>query len=99
MVFLVLVTATGPIARTHWADYEDHAYLECMDGIALGCLALAAARLPMTYSRARVVFLVGLAAATLVFGFRQRTGELGLVRTGLNNTVLEGDGADAHRQA
>ena len=90
VVFLALIAAIGPIARTHWADYDDHTYLECMDGIALGCLAaIAAVRLPVACSTARALFLVGLAAVTLVFGFRYETVELGLVRTGLNNTVLE----------
>lgn len=90
VVLVVVVAAAGPVARTHWADYDDHTYLECMDGIALGCLAaLCAVRLRLSAVTIRALFLGGLAAATLVFGFRSATAGLGLVKTGLNNTVLE----------
>jgi peptidoglycan/LPS O-acetylase OafA/YrhL len=69
VVFLAVTAAIGPSARTHWADYDDHTYLECMDGIAVGCMAaIAAVRLPMSAATTRAVFLAGLATATLVFG-------------------------------
>jgi peptidoglycan/LPS O-acetylase OafA/YrhL len=90
LLLLTAVAAIGPVARTFWHDHDDHTYLECMDGIALGCMAaIAAVRLPVSTGAARVTFLAGLAAATLVFGFRHETYMLGLTKNGLNNTLLE----------
>lgn len=85
-VFVVL----GPIARRNWPDYDDHTYLECMDGIAIGCLtALVAARWRPSRVASLILLLTGFLAVGLIEFCRGATFEWGLTHNGLYISVLD----------
>jgi peptidoglycan/LPS O-acetylase OafA/YrhL len=85
-IFIVL----GPIARTYWADFDDHTYLENMDGIAFGCLAaVIGSRWNPPKRIGWLTFGVGIAAMLFVTVSRGWVSSLGLTRNGLYVTILE----------
>lgn len=87
---LALFVILGPIARTYWPDYDDHTFLECLDGIAIGCLtALVTARWRPSRRFALILLLIGLLAVGLIEFCRGATFEWGLTRNGLYISVLE----------
>lgn len=87
---LAIFVILGPVARTYWPDYDDHTYLECMDGIAVGCLtALAASRWQPSRAIALVLLSVGLLAVGLIEFCRDMTFEWGLTGNGLYVSALE----------
>jgi peptidoglycan/LPS O-acetylase OafA/YrhL len=72
------------------AEWDSHAYLSCMDGIAIGCIAgWVSEKWPLSRSRARIAMAAGTAAVALVIVFRKTTSAIGLSSTGTNVTVLE----------
>jgi peptidoglycan/LPS O-acetylase OafA/YrhL len=89
---LVAFVAAGPFARvlTHNELWADYGYLQCMDGIALGCLAAlfnVKVRLPI---RANQLFsLGGTALCLLIVVFRGTAAKIGFYKLGLDVTVLE----------
>jgi peptidoglycan/LPS O-acetylase OafA/YrhL len=89
-VLLGIFIVIGPIARTFWPDFDDHTYLECMDGIAFGCLA---AVIGSRWSPPRrigwLIFSIGVAAALFIEVCRGSVQHLGLTRNGMYVTVLE----------
>jgi peptidoglycan/LPS O-acetylase OafA/YrhL len=90
MLPLVIV---APFNRT-WLQglvpWDDYAYLSCMDGITLGCLAgWLSERRPLSQMHARLAMTLGVAMASLILVFRKTTHALGLGEIGLNVTVLE----------
>jgi peptidoglycan/LPS O-acetylase OafA/YrhL len=90
---LLPLIAIAPFNRV-WLQgivpWDDTAYLSCMDGIALGCIAgWLSERRPLDRSRARIAMSVGVVGVLLIIVFRQTTSALGLVATGTHVTVLE----------
>lgn len=92
---LLALIIIGPFNRTALAGrdpWEDYAYLSCMDGIALGCLAaLLAARLPQRLGLgvSRSMMALGVAAVSLIVVFRSLPLSRGLHEVGLGVSVLE----------
>jgi peptidoglycan/LPS O-acetylase OafA/YrhL len=83
----------GPVNRTLLADQDpwaQYAYLSCMDGIALGCLAaLAGARLQLSQRTLRMALAAGAGIACLVIVTCNEDSHTGLARFGLHVTLLE----------
>jgi peptidoglycan/LPS O-acetylase OafA/YrhL len=70
--------------------WDEYAYLACMDGIALGCLAgWLSERKPLSQAHGRVAMAIGAAAALFIIFFRKTAFAMGLVATGTYITVLE----------
>jgi peptidoglycan/LPS O-acetylase OafA/YrhL len=95
LVPLLALIIIGPFNRVALAGqdpWEDYAYLSCMDGIALGCLAaLLAARSEQRLGlrASRSMLALGIAAVASIVVFRQLPLSLGLHRVGLGVSVLE----------
>jgi len=93
LVALLALIVTGPFNRMALEGHQpwdDYAYLSCMDGIALGCIAgWISIRVRLSPSAARAALIVGTVAVCLITVFRTQTFDLGLTRVGLNVTVLE----------
>jgi len=93
VIALLGFVVIGPVSRVFDAvsePWDEYAYLSCMDGIALGCLAaLLLARRTISRRALRASFVAGLAMMLLVIAFRSTTNAIGLVATGLYITVLE----------
>lgn len=82
----------GPFARSYGNDdiWQDHNYLSCMDGIALGCLAaIWASKNKFNLNALRVMLGLGLAAMLFVLVFRKTVFDLGLTKYALQVSVLE----------
>lgn len=96
-IALVGFVVIGPVSRVFDAasePWDEYAYLSCMDGIALGCLAaLLQARRAISHRASCIAFAIGVAMMTLVIAFRATTNALGLVSTGLYISVLEAGAA------
>lgn len=90
---LLCLTLIGPINRTLLADQDpwgSYAYLSCMDGIALGCMAaLMCVRRRLSPSTLRILLVAGAVMAILVIVLCDEDAHVGLSRFGLNITVLE----------
>jgi peptidoglycan/LPS O-acetylase OafA/YrhL len=90
---LLPLIVVGPFYRFCVRDLDpwgDYAYLCCMDGIALGCIAgWLSERHRLGAVAARIAMLVGAAAVVLVIAFPDTTGRLGLHATELDVTVIE----------
>jgi len=90
---MLLFIIIGPFSRTvlsHNEIWQDHAYLSCMDGIALGCLAaLWANKYKLAAHQLTIINFLGLALTLFILIFRKQVALLGLTTTGLNVTVLE----------
>jgi peptidoglycan/LPS O-acetylase OafA/YrhL len=90
IVLLGIFIVLGPIARTFWPDFDDHTYLECMDGIAFGCLAaITSSRWKPSKRIGWLIFAVGTAAVLFIEVFRGWVQHFGLTRNGLYVTILE----------
>jgi peptidoglycan/LPS O-acetylase OafA/YrhL len=102
LIFGVLLSfvAIGPYARVHTQNelWTDYGYLQCMDGIALGCLAamvvpMLAARIRLSNVRLNnaVNFIMqgcGAALCLLITVFRGTAARIGFYKLGLDVTVL-----------
>jgi peptidoglycan/LPS O-acetylase OafA/YrhL len=87
---LIVVGPMNRIALTGQSPWDEYAYLSCMDGIAFGCLAAwLSVRVPLSASTLRIGLVIGALAVLMVVVFRKLTVDLGLVRVGLNVSVLE----------
>jgi peptidoglycan/LPS O-acetylase OafA/YrhL len=90
IVLLGTFIVLGPMARTLWPDFDDHTYLECMDGIAFGCLAaITGSRWKPSKRIGWLIFAVGTAAVLFIEVFRGSVQHFGLTRNGLYVTILE----------
>lgn len=94
--FIVLMLAfiiIGPFARVAFSTNDiwmDHAYLSCMDGIALGVLAaLFNHKYLLSKKFLNAFMIIGLFLTLFVLIFRKQTVNLGLTALGLNVSVLE----------
>lgn len=91
MVMLAFIVI-APINRTIYADNDlwgDYAYLSCMDGLAIGCLAAMFAN-QIKSKRIILSFLIsGLVLFSFIFFFRKQVFDLGLTSINLNITLLE----------
>jgi peptidoglycan/LPS O-acetylase OafA/YrhL len=93
LVFLLLFVVLGPLARTRLAHgnevWQEYSYLGGMDAIALGCLtAIASSR--TTLAR-KVIWLLGCQGTMVVLfilGFSKQVEAWGLVRSGVDMTIL-----------
>lgn len=93
LLLLVVLVAAGPFARTVLAHdnevWREYSYLGGMDAIALGCLtALLVSKHGFSKLSLRLLGAGGLALMIIVLAFSVRMRGLGLVRTGLDMTVL-----------
>jgi peptidoglycan/LPS O-acetylase OafA/YrhL len=85
----------GPFARTlsHNELWVDYGYLQCTDGIALGCLAAIVAGKIRLGDKKKLVLgtlkLTGVALCLLIMVFRGTAARLGFYKLGLDVTVLE----------
>jgi peptidoglycan/LPS O-acetylase OafA/YrhL len=88
---LVCLAIAGPINRAVLADQDpwgSYAYLSCMDGIALGCMAaLVCGR--QAKGTLHIVLAIGATMAFLVVVLCDEDSHVGIARFGLNVTVLE----------
>lgn len=91
MVLLVFVVL-GPINRTIYNDNDlwgDYAYLSCMDGIAIGCLAAMFAYRVTSKQMINSLLITGLLLFSFIFFFRKTVFNLGITSINLNVTILE----------
>ncbi len=82
----------GPFARSYGADdiWQDHNYLSCMDGIALGCLAaIWASKKSFDTTQLKAMLFFGLAAMLFFIVARKTVFDLGLTKYSLQVTLLE----------
>jgi peptidoglycan/LPS O-acetylase OafA/YrhL len=93
LVPLLALIVTGPFARTALAGQDpgqEYSYLCCMDGIAFGCLAaLLAWHGRLGLRAAGTLLVLGLAAVSLIGGFRSSALSAALKQAGLGISVLE----------
>ena len=92
VVLMLAFVVIGPFARTLSINeiWQDHSYLSCMDGIALGCLAgLWASKRNFTIVQIRLLLFAGMALSIFILIFRKQVADVGLTTAGLNITVLE----------
>jgi peptidoglycan/LPS O-acetylase OafA/YrhL len=92
LLALIIIAPFNRMALAGRDPWEDYAYLSCMDGIALGCLAaLFAARWGQRLGPGvlRTMMALGIAAVSLIVVFRKLPLSLGLQEVGLGVSVLE----------
>jgi peptidoglycan/LPS O-acetylase OafA/YrhL len=90
MLPLILIAPFYRVWVQDLSPWDEYAYLACMDGIALGCLAgWLSERKPLAPVNGRIAMAVGAAAALFVIVFRKTVFEMGFVATGTYVTVLE----------
>lgn len=97
-LFLVLVMyafiVIGPFSRVYssgLAEWEGHAYLSCMDGIAVGCLTALFSQHQLSFltKYQKNIFSLGLMLFVVITVFRRQVYQLGLTDLGLNITIFE----------
>jgi peptidoglycan/LPS O-acetylase OafA/YrhL len=93
ITLLLAFVVLGPFARTAFAHgnevWQEYSYLGGMDGIALGCLtALALSRTRLSEPMGRVLGGLGTALLVFILGFSLRADAWGLVRSGLDMTLI-----------
>jgi peptidoglycan/LPS O-acetylase OafA/YrhL len=93
IALLLAFVALGPIARTilvHGNEvWREVSYLGGMDAIALGCLtAIAFSRTPASRVVLRTLTILGMAFVVFILGFSNQAEAWGLVRSGLDMTLL-----------
>lgn len=92
IIMLFVFVVLGPINRTIYADndlWSDYAYLSCMDGIAIGCLAAMFANKFRSKRTAFWLLISGLVLFSFIFFFRKTVFNLGITSINLNVTMLE----------
>lgn len=92
IIALLFFVVAGPINRTIYADNDlwgDYAYLSCMDGIAIGCLAAMFASKIRSRKTIYSLLISGLLLFCFTFFFRKQVFNLGLTSINLNVTLLE----------
>jgi peptidoglycan/LPS O-acetylase OafA/YrhL len=93
VVFLIILIALGPFARTTLAHenevWQEYSYLGGMDAIALGCLtAMLSSRTTIVRGVIRVLSGLGSALVLFILCFSNQAGAWGLARSGLDMTIL-----------
>lgn len=92
-VGMLPIIVVAPFYRVWVQDlvpWDEYAYLACMDGIALGCLAgWLSERKPSSPVHGRIAVAAGSAAALFIILFRTTAFDMGFVATGTYITVLE----------
>ena len=92
-IILCVFIMLGPFARTvfsHNEMWQDHGYLSCFDGIAMGCLtALWLKQISLSKKQLQLILLVGLVLFGLVFVCRSFIYHIGLTTIGLQVSLLE----------
>jgi peptidoglycan/LPS O-acetylase OafA/YrhL len=92
-VGMLPIVIIAPFYRVWVQDltpWDEYAYLACMDGIALGCLAgWLSERKPLNTAHGRIAMAAGVAAALFIILFRKTAFDMGFVATGTYITVLE----------
>ena len=93
MICIGALIAIGPfdrMANTGRSPWDEYAYLSCTDGIAFGCIAAwATARVRLSRPVLRGAMALGVVAATAIVVFRKQAADLGVMRAGLDITILE----------
>jgi peptidoglycan/LPS O-acetylase OafA/YrhL len=93
MICMVALIGIGPFDRMTNAGrspWDEYAYLSCMDGIAFGCIAAwATARVRLSRPVLRGAMALGVVAAVAIVVFRTQATDLGVMRAGLDITILE----------
>jgi peptidoglycan/LPS O-acetylase OafA/YrhL len=92
LLALIIIAPFNRMALAGRDPWQDYAYLSCMDGIALGCLAaLFAARSGQRLGLGvlRTMMALGIAAVSLIVVFRRLPLSQGLQAVGLGVSVLE----------
>jgi peptidoglycan/LPS O-acetylase OafA/YrhL len=93
LVGMVPLVGIAPFYRVWVQDlvpWDEYAYLACMDGIALGCIAgWLSVRKPLKPSQGRAAMAIGAVAALFIILFRKTAFDMGFVATGTYITVLE----------
>lgn len=89
LIFIIL----GPFSRVAFSNNEiwsDHAYLSCIDGIAVGSLcALASHYIRLNQRLVFSLFALGTSSFLFVFFMRSEVYALGLTELGINISLLE----------
>jgi peptidoglycan/LPS O-acetylase OafA/YrhL len=93
MICIGALIAIGPfdrMANTGRSPWDEYAYLSCMDGIAFGCIAAwATARVRLSRPVLRGAMALGVVAAVAIVVFRKQAADLGVMKAGLDITILE----------
>jgi peptidoglycan/LPS O-acetylase OafA/YrhL len=93
LLALACLLILGPVNRAWYIDQDPwghYAYLSCMDGIAFGCLAaLVCARVRVSARVLRAFLIGGAAVAVVVIVGCDEDATEGIVRFGVNVTLLE----------
>lgn len=92
ILFMCIFLVLGPVARTLGSNeiWQDHSYLSCMDGIALGCLtALFATQYRLSKRAYKWISRIGFVLFVSSFLFKKQIFLSGLSDLGLNVTILE----------
>lgn len=85
--FLIGIVAAGPFARvlTPSNIWSDYGYLQCMDGIALGCLAAVVSNRISISPRAALAWAaIGTVLCAFIVVFRETAARIGLYKVGLD---------------
>ena len=93
IILLTSFVVLGPFGRTVFAHgneiWREYSNLAGMDAIALGCLtALLVSHVRIFRPALWILGGLGIAVLTFILGFSTEVGSLGLVRTGLDMTIL-----------
>jgi peptidoglycan/LPS O-acetylase OafA/YrhL len=93
MVCMVVLIGIGPfdrMANAGHSPWDEYAYLSCMDGIAFGCIAAwITARVRLSRPMLRGAMVLGVVDAISIVVFRKQATDLGVMRVGLDITILE----------
>jgi peptidoglycan/LPS O-acetylase OafA/YrhL len=93
MICIGALIAIGPfdrMANTGHSPWDEYAYFSCMDGIAFGCIAAwTTARMRLSRPVLRSAMALGVLAAIAIVVFRKQAADLGVMRAGLDITILE----------
>ena len=93
VAFLLIFVIVGPFGRTMLAHgnevWQEYSYLSGMDAIALGCLtAIASSRTTMDRRAIWALGGLGSVLVLIILGLSNQTEAWGLVRSGLDMTIL-----------
>ena len=92
IALLCCLLVVGPYARVHTQNdiWQDYGYLNCMDGIALGCLAaMFSARIRLPYRSIMAFGIIGSFLLIFIDILRGPASSLGLYKVGLDVTALQ----------
>ena len=92
IALLCCLLVVGPYARVHTQNdiWQDYGYLNCMDGIALGCLAaMFSARIRLRNRSIMAFGIIGSFLLIFIDILRGPASSLGLYKVGLDVTALQ----------